>query len=46
MAKRVTVVLDDDTLRKLRVLQANMIKKTNENVSFSQVIGEMLKKSL
>ncbi|WP_179372716.1 hypothetical protein [Nitrosopumilus ureiphilus] len=46
MAKRITVVLDDDTLKKLRLLQAKIIKNKNANVSFSKVINLVLTKSL
>lgn len=46
MAKRITVVLDDEVLKKLRNIQAKQIKDTTESVSFSEVINEVLKKNL
>lgn len=46
MGKRITVVLDEDLLKKLRALQAKQIKDSATSVSFSKVINETLKKSL
>jgi len=46
MPKRITVVLDDEILKKLRVKQATMIKKSSNSVSFSRVINDTLQKSL
>jgi hypothetical protein len=46
MPKRITVVLDDDIDKKLRVKQATMIRKSASSISFSQIINETLKKSL
>ena len=48
MGVRVTVVIDDTNLEKLRGIQAKMIKTSTKSVSFShvlnQVVGEGLKK--
>ena len=46
MGKRITVVLEDDLLKKLRIIQAKQIKDSSASVSFSKVINETLKKSL
>ncbi len=46
MAKRITVILDDDIVVKLRTLQAKMVKETNSTVSFSKVVNYILKKQL
>jgi hypothetical protein len=46
MGKRVTVVIEDDILKKLRIIQAKQIKDSSASVSFSKVINETLKKSL
>jgi predicted transcriptional regulator len=46
MAKRVTIMIDDELDKKLRLLQAKLISKTNESVSYSQVINQELKKQL
>jgi len=46
MAKRVTIMLDDDLDKKLRMLQAKLIQSTNGSVSFSEIINETLRKNL
>jgi len=46
LIRRHTIVLDEDLEKKLRHLQANLIKKTDKSVSFSKVINETLKKGL
>ena len=46
MAKRITVVLDDDIYKKLRIKQASLIKTNLKSVSFSIVINDELQKSL
>ena len=46
MGKRVTIVLSDENLKKLRAKQAAAIKKSTKSVSFSKVINETLRKSL
>lgn len=46
MAKRITLLLDDDTMKKLRVIQAKMIQTESSSVSFSRVINEILTNSL
>jgi len=45
-SRRVTVMVDDDLLKKLRVIQAAKIRKSENSVSLSQVINHMLKKGL
>jgi len=44
VSKRITIMLDDDLVSKLRKIQAEQIKKSENSVSFSQVINEMLRK--
>ncbi|MFQ5497793.1 MAG: hypothetical protein ACE5DU_07920 [Nitrosopumilus sp.] len=46
MSKRITVVLEQNTIKKLRELQAKQIKQSTSSVSFSKVINEILQKSL
>ncbi len=46
MAKRVTIMIDDDLDKKLRMKQAEIIKKTSETCSFSRVLNEVLRKGL
>jgi hypothetical protein len=45
LKKRVTIVLEDDLVKKLRIIQAKQISDLNENVSFSAVLTNLLKKS-
>jgi len=46
MAKRITVVLDDELVKKLRNVQSKKIMKSKKSISFSSVINEELRKSL
>jgi metal-responsive CopG/Arc/MetJ family transcriptional regulator len=46
MAKRITIMLDDDLLKKLHEVQAKQIKDRSESVSFSAVLNETLRKRL
>ncbi len=42
MAKRITIVLDDDILKKLHEIQAKKIKESSKSVSLSAVLNEYL----
>ena len=44
MAKRITIMLDEELDKKIRNLQAKMIQNENKSVSFSKVINEVIKK--
>jgi len=44
--QRITVRIDKDLERKLRLLQAKGIIKVNEPIIFSEIVHEFLKKSL
>ena len=46
MGERITIVLDDDVLKKLRDIQARQIKESSKSVSFSRVMNEVVRKSL
>ena len=46
MAKRVTIMIDEDLDKKVRLKQAKLIQKTNKSVSYSQVINEIIRKNL
>ena len=46
MAKRVTIMIDDELDKKLRNIQAKLIQKENTSVSYSKVINIMLKDSV
>ena len=43
MAKRVTIMINDDLDKKLRMLQAKKIQTTNKSISYSHVLNETLK---
>ena len=45
-SRRITIMLDEDLLKKLRVLQASEIRKSENAVSLSQVINQMLANGL
>ena len=46
MAKRVTIVLDDNLRKKLHERQAKLIKESGKSVSFSKVLNEVLREGL
>lgn len=46
MRKRVTVSMKDDINKKLRILQGEKIKKSPSTISFSDVVNDVLRKSL
>lgn len=46
MSERITIILDDETIKSLRNTQAKMIQKHNKSVSFSSVINDLLRKQL
>jgi len=45
LSKRVTIKIEDDLDKKLRLLQANSIKSNSHWVSYSSVITEILQNS-
>jgi len=46
MPKRITVMLEDEVVQKLRKLQAKQIQDSSSSVSLSKVINETIKKNL
>ncbi|MCV0391973.1 MAG: hypothetical protein K5790_01625 [Nitrosopumilus sp.] len=46
MAQRITVMLDDEIVKKLRKIQADRIAKEAKSVSFSEIINEVLSKNM
>lgn len=46
MAKRKTIVLDEDLARKIKLVQAKQIKNSSSSVSFSKVFNQQLQKAL
>ena len=39
MARRVTIVMDEDIIKKLHERQAKQIKESAKSISFSSVVG-------
>ena len=46
MLKRVTIMLDEELVRKIRWEQAKLLQNSVNSVSFSQVLSQYLKQSL
>jgi len=46
MSKRITIMLDDDLDKKLRIIQAKRIRKTHRSYSFSKCMNDILRKDL
>jgi len=46
MVRRTTVMIDDDLVKKLRIMQAKMIQNENKSVSFSHVVNLVLRNVL
>jgi hypothetical protein len=46
MSIRVTIMIDDDLDKKLRIRQAKRIQQENSTCSFSKMLNETLRKSL
>jgi len=46
MSKRVTIVIDDIILMKLRRKQAQLIKESTKSVSLSRVLNDTLRKCI
>lgn len=46
MSKRVTIMIDDDLDKKIRLRQAKMIQQKQSSYSYSKVLNETLRKVL
>ena len=46
MSKRVSIVIEDEVDKKLRMIQAKEIQKTSSAVSYSGIINKILKNNL
>jgi hypothetical protein len=46
MSKRVTIMIDEDLDKKLRLRQAKMIQQELTSYSYSKVLNETLRKTL
>jgi hypothetical protein len=44
--KRVTISIDEDLIRQVKVVQAQLITSTEKSISFSSVLAELIKESL
>ncbi len=46
MSKRVTIMIDEDLDKKIRLRQAKLIQQEQSSYSYSKVLNETLRKSL
>ena len=46
MSVRISIMLDTDLEKKLRLKQAKKIQKTKDAISFSQVVNEAIREGL
>ena len=46
MAKRVTIMIEDELDKKIRIHQAKKMQKENATYSYSKAINEILKKAI
>ena len=46
MARRVTIVMDEDIIKKLHERQAKQIKESAKSISFSSVVNQTIRKHM
>jgi len=46
MSKRITIMIDDDLDKKLRLRQAKMIQQEQSSYSYSRALNDTIRKSL
>lgn len=46
IAKRITIMIEDDIDKKLRAKQAKFIQKNNASYSYSKVVNDTLRQAL
>lgn len=46
MTQRITIMLSDETVKKVRKIQAKLIVESIDSVSFSRVVEMLLKEAL
>ena len=46
MSKRVTIMIDDDLDKKLRMRQAKLIQQEQSSYSYSRVLNEVIRKAI
>jgi hypothetical protein len=45
-SKRITIVINDELMKKLRIIQSKKIAKSKKSVSFSSIINDQLRKDI
>jgi len=46
MGKRITIIIDEDVNKKIRLLQAKLIQNSKQAISFSRVINDVCRDGL
>lgn len=46
MGRRITIMIDDENFKKLRILQSKLLKQTDSSVSFSRVLYDTISNCL
>ena len=46
MTERITLLMDDELVWKLREIQAKLLKKTHKSISFSKVVNDVIRKGI
>jgi hypothetical protein len=46
MGKRITIIIDDDVNKKIRLLQGKLIHKNKQGISFSRVLNDVCRDGL
>ena len=46
MSKRITIMIDDELDKKLRIMQAKEIQRSSSSVSYSKMLNSQLRASL
>jgi len=46
MPQRITLLVDDELVWKLREIQAKQLKKTHKSVSFSKVVNDAIRRGI
>lgn len=46
MSKRITLVMNDKNIKEARKIQADLIRATNESISFSYVVNLLMEEAL
>jgi len=46
MSKRITIVMNDKNIKETRKIQADLIRDTNESISFSYMVNILMEEAL